>query len=365
MNDNLNWYNILILVAALQGLFLFFAIYRIDKSKERSNNFLAIFILFASIALIGRYFYTHNYFSLIEQKLLFSGDLIIFTFGPLLYLYFLQLFSISNKTPKFIHFIPVSLFILFLIPAMLSNKTEYINYIRKFSFTFIYWEIFAIAVNMLYLVLNWEILKQFVKNTESDLSYLPQVKFYKTLLIIILVSLISWIISFIFVELGQGNYIGYHLVWIVLSGSLLALGYYSIKKPEVFTIPVIKREQIIINKNDSELDEIAEKVVNIMQNEKPYLDPKLTLSKLAEKLDISSHLLSKVINESFNKNFFHFVNDYRVEEFKKLVQNNHDKNYTLLAIAYDSGFNSKTTFNSAFKKITNLTPKEFLNQSKN
>ncbi len=92
-----------------------------------------------------------------------------------------------------------------------------------------------------------------------------------------------------------------------------------------------------------------------------YLEPELSLSDVATKLKTNTSILSAAINQNFNKNFNDFVNEYRVEEFKRLIILPESKNLTLLAVAYDSGFNSKTTFNRAFKKFTGLSPKEYLN----
>jgi AraC-like DNA-binding protein len=102
-----------------------------------------------------------------------------------------------------------------------------------------------------------------------------------------------------------------------------------------------------------------------METEKPYLLPKLTLPELAEKCGMSTHLLSRVINEEFGKNFFEFVNYYRVEEFKNELLDQENKNLTFLAVAYKSGFNSKTTFNTAFRSITGQTPREFYRKTVN
>jgi AraC-like DNA-binding protein len=105
-----------------------------------------------------------------------------------------------------------------------------------------------------------------------------------------------------------------------------------------------------------------EKLLKLMDEEKPYIDSNLTLISLAEKLSISPHNFSEVINTQLNKNFFDFINQYRVEEAKKLLTDPHKQHLKILAIAYDAGFNSKTSFNTIFKKFTKLTPSEYRNQ---
>ena len=96
-----------------------------------------------------------------------------------------------------------------------------------------------------------------------------------------------------------------------------------------------------------------------MVKSKAYKNPNLTLHELALKLKMQPHLLSKVINEGFECNFFDLVNGYRIEEFKKLAHDPRMKNQTFLSLAFEVGFNSKTAFNRSFKKMTNQTPREF------
>ena len=98
-----------------------------------------------------------------------------------------------------------------------------------------------------------------------------------------------------------------------------------------------------------------------MQLKKPHLQPSISLPELAQLLSISKHHLSQVINESFNLNFNDFINMYRIDEAMTLLQDKTNCSKTILEVAYIVGFNSKSTFNSAFKKHTGQTPKEFKN----
>jgi AraC-like DNA-binding protein len=111
---------------------------------------------------------------------------------------------------------------------------------------------------------------------------------------------------------------------------------------------------------DADLAHWKRKVLTYFEKEKAYLNPELTLSELATKLNTNTSVLSAVINTGFGKNFNDFVNEYRVEEFKRKAAAPDSKHLTLLAIAFDCGFNSKATFNRAFKKVTDVSPKAFL-----
>ena len=105
------------------------------------------------------------------------------------------------------------------------------------------------------------------------------------------------------------------------------------------------------------------RLLNFIKEEKPYLDPDLSLRSLAKQVDIHPNQLSWLLNESMGKNFNEFINHYRVEAFKLLSKAPSNRHLTLISLAYESGFNSKTVFNTYFKKETGLMPKEFLKHS--
>ena len=100
-----------------------------------------------------------------------------------------------------------------------------------------------------------------------------------------------------------------------------------------------------------------------MEEKKPFIRSTLTLQELADELSIASHQLSQVINDRLQKNFFDFVNGYRVKEVQTRLVAPEAQNLTILAVALDSGFSSKSSFNTIFKKQTQMTPSEFKRQT--
>lgn len=98
-----------------------------------------------------------------------------------------------------------------------------------------------------------------------------------------------------------------------------------------------------------------------MKSDKPYLNPKLTLTSLSEQLDISANHLSQVINENLRMNFSDFINSYRIKEFKHRISSEGAKKYSILGLALECGFNSKSSFNHVFKKLTGETPSTYIN----
>lgn len=100
-----------------------------------------------------------------------------------------------------------------------------------------------------------------------------------------------------------------------------------------------------------------------MQIEKPFLNSDLSLVKLAKRIDVSAHTLSYVINKGFNENFYQFINGYRITAAQKLILDSNMEHLSLLGIGFEVGFNSKTVFNTTFKKVTGKTPSEFKKSS--
>ncbi|MCE7994338.1 MAG: AraC family transcriptional regulator [Roseivirga sp.] len=147
----------------------------------------------------------------------------------------------------------------------------------------------------------------------------------------------------------------------------LALVYYLSKDLKLLKSHVIQGETGLIpsdkyqkNKmSDQYLRECKDRLLHLMEQEKIYREPCLTLNRLAKKLDLAPHHLSQVINTSIGSNFFNFVNYYRIQECSlKLSQFGEDEK-NVSEIFYESGFSSKSAFYEAFKKCTGMTPREF------
>ncbi len=109
-------------------------------------------------------------------------------------------------------------------------------------------------------------------------------------------------------------------------------------------------------------DKYVQHILEYMEEEHPYLDHEINQSTLAEKLEMSVHLLSEVLNICFEKNFNNFINLYRVDRAKQLMKSSKYKHYKILAIGYESGFSSKTSFNRVFKQLVEQTPSEYRRQ---
>ena len=167
----------------------------------------------------------------------------------------------------------------------------------------------------------------------------------------------------------DGDLIFYVLIIIFI----FFLGYSGIRHRNIFSDESLNNSRIVEPKSSGEYQRSGlrteeaviyhQNLLQLMDTSKPYLEPKLSLSNLADDLNISVNHLSQVINQYEEKNFFDFVNSYRVKEFKERVHDPANKNYSILAVALDSGFNSKSSFNQVFKKITGKTPSQYMSET--
>jgi AraC-like DNA-binding protein len=153
---------------------------------------------------------------------------------------------------------------------------------------------------------------------------------------------------------------------------IFIIAYNALKQKEIFPLDENQRNEIILINESEQSGELKRKIVSdsdlirqtsklsdLMDVRKPYLDSELNLIRLAELAEMTPHQLSYIINAGFNENFFQFINKYRVEKAKELLVQDEMNKLSILGIAFEAGFNSKTSFNTTFKKFTAQTPSEF------
>ncbi|MET2983625.1 helix-turn-helix domain-containing protein [Aureibaculum conchae] len=153
---------------------------------------------------------------------------------------------------------------------------------------------------------------------------------------------------------------------------IMYLGYYGVNQSKVLLpsfllkedgepIDIIKEQKTAssINFTEEEIDLLEKNLRNVFKDEKPYLDEDLTLNKLAGQIGTTDKKLSAFLNQHLQTTFYNLINKERVESVKEKLNSDEFDNLTLLGIAYESGFKSKTSFNRIFKKETGLSPSEY------
>lgn len=222
---------------------------------------------------------------------------------------------------------------------------------------------------LLYTILSYLLIRKHQRNVlifasnavEIDLKWLEYI-----ISSILLVSVVITLYNVLFNPLSLNVYVNiffFAIIYVLAYNSLKQKEIYPLNETHLQEIISIEEEQSADLKRklipDSELVKYKSIMSDIMKEQQPYLDSELNLIKLAEIMKMTPHQLSYIINTGFNENFFRFVNTYRVEKAKELLLSEKMNNLSILGIAFESGFNSKTSFNITFKKITGLTPSEF------
>jgi AraC-like DNA-binding protein len=314
-----------------------------------------------------------------------------FFFGPLFYVYVRKLTQAhaAHSWKDSLHFIPAVAYTLYLLPYMLKTADEKRAIISSPEFLgeAFYWDELKVVQSLIYLFACFRILKlhrQAIKHTFSNIEYVR----LQWLTYFIYFLLLVWGISFLTVQFSllpmSENFEPVILVYVVASFGFYLLGYMGMNQPLIFnpgivspiSVPAPASENVQSILQDGEANGQKEKysrsglsleqvevysalLSSVMANEKPYLQNDLTIDQLSDSLHIPKHHLSQVINDTFKMNFYDYINSFRVQEAKELLLSPKYKDQTILSLAFEAGFNSKTTFNTVFKKTTGLTPSQY------
>ena len=282
-----------------------------------------------------------------------------FLFGPLIYLYTKSITEkdFSFKVSNSLHFI---VFIIFFIDALLKINIPFI-----YLYVALYIQTTPYMIACFILIFNY---RKTIKNYFSSIDKLNLTwMFY-----VVGAFFVMWMVdlaNFILTNLGViGHSESVYLVFLSLMINFIfaiLIFYKALQHPEIFAgiTETEKHPKYELSKlTDEEKSEYLQKLRDYFKHQKPYLNPELKITEVAKELNVSVKYLSQVINESLGKNFYDFINSFRIEEAKKQLASKTDSKKTVLEVLYESGFNSKSAFNSAFKKHTGFTPTEFRKQ---
>jgi len=356
---------IIISAGAVLGFFFAMLLTTKRNKKKTSNKILAALLLVLSVSILHSLLAApafHNPYKIREPFILFIG--------PLLSFYSYELIGVRKIAWKdWLHFLPFVLLILFLLPVWASGSSPYSNFLHAngLAISKIIWAMIVFQFGYYW----WKMVSVLHKHraaVESEFSNIEG----KTL---------SWMKFFLHVFGGfllilvLTVVIAFHtdyydaidtIVCFGLSCAIFALGYNGLFQEEVFSIGAVRVEKFrSVQQNKSERepaarnDEQFQKLKSYLEEAKPYLNESLTLTELAEQLGMTRNSLSALINNATGENFYSFINEYRVEEAKRLITDPKKQQFTILTLAYEAGFSSKSSFQAIFKKFTGMTPGEF------
>lgn len=388
---------VIFLIGAIQAVFLAVLIFG-KGSKSTADYVLAIWMVFIGLHLLFNYF-TVTGIDLRHPHLLGVAEFFPQLQGAFLFIY---VSILTNEKGRF-----RASYLFYTIPFVLSmiyatfdfyllgaiEKLKYYLEIAE-SAPPIYAVLFSLNIYLgpIFVIVSFLLLRRHKRSIVDKFSYSEKINLDWLNYVLIGFGFVWTVV--LFSNLSENTFgifsaeIGNNLIFISVVMLVFFLGFFGFKQSVIFTNVSLESARAAIEKH-AEVEQSMEveikvesfreqakrykrsgldrsdgenhlkRLVEYMETEKPYLESRLSLKQLAERLKISTNYLSQIINENLQKNFFDFINEYRVDEVKRSIGEERYKHYSLLSVAYECGFNSKSSFNSIFKKKTGLTPSEF------
>jgi AraC-like DNA-binding protein len=368
--DFLNPRSVIIFICILQGLiFAGLLIIRGWRQKTRADGWLALLLLLLCSSLITPFIGFANVYDL-NQWLTYFPFSIAYSYGVCVWFYTLHLTDSKRRFTRrdLLYFAPTFVYLLIRF-ALFARSLEFKSW---FGQTYGgYWEASVFVTefvwNLSFLCLSIRHYRRYRAWLDDNFSDTEKIKFdwlrnflYVFTAVLALGGVFDFINSFV-VRLSYIQYFYFETVLALLTYGLAVAGYLRSQTIEVnFAPPAAaapeERKTLL---PEHELARLKNSLQTAMRQEKLYLEPTLSLHDLARHLGVNASVLSYVVNNGFAKNFNDFVNEFRINEAKARLSGSQTEASTMLGLAFDCGFNSKATFNRAFKKFTGTAPKEF------
>jgi AraC-like DNA-binding protein len=373
------------IVAAAQGLLLAVLIFQKHRALS-ANRYLASLMLCYTIILVHLLLQDVGFYTIAPWVFLIVGVPLLAM--PLHYLYTKHLINRSPRLElrEWLHLAPFFVFETGLVVIVIWTGLDMGRAASAqpgdapWTLRLFNWVI--IAQGSVYLGISVQMINRYNKHIKDVLSSIERVHlaWLRNVSIAGLTAIGCFFIEDVLMTRGI-NISNFILSSVGFAIYVYGIGYTGLSRSEIFTSPEAERSLHIVADIETEEQAAAQttryenprlspeitkdyldRLLALMDEKKPYLDSGLTLPQLAKLLSITPHQLSEVINTQLQKNFFEFINSYRIEHVKEDLLDPAKNHLKLLAIAFDAGFNSKPTFNTIFKAQTKMTPSEYRKQ---
>jgi AraC-like DNA-binding protein len=357
------------------------------KANHSANTVLAIAVLalsidiFHSVYIVFEYYFTNPHFI----GFTFAFPLL---YGPIFYFYAKLISSNGTLTFEkvFPHFIPFILAIFYGVIFVYFESSEFkisLVHSKENQLPGVFLLDYLKPIHgIAYVIFTLKVVLDFDKKIKNSFSNIDKINLdwlkYLTIGLSIIWSIV--LLSYIVDAISDKEIVMDHLIYLAASILIYTIGYLSLRQPQILTQvsnDLLLEDKVVEEENEderktykksgltnSEAEEYLENLLNVFEVEKPYLNNDLNLQDLAAMASLSTHNLSEIINTKLNRNFYDFINSYRVKEVQRRLKSKDAEIYSILAIALESGFNSKSSFNTTFKKHAGITPSQFRVQTK-
>ncbi len=367
----------LLLFGGLQGLLLLLFLV---KRKLYSGGYIFLLLYFAvmllqiTLKVMNKLWLMQNWGLLYEVT-----HFLPLLYGPLVYLFARQLLLSKNfRITEYLHFLPFALMFFYLLLAIkFSFSIPALNFFYR-SDTGMVMQLFSISLYHGLALHIWLKYRKSLKNFFSETQRL-QMSWIRQFIICSLIVCTVIAVALHLLYINHPGSLPYRYWFAVLTVFIYWVSYTALTQPSVFSVikgygkeenptatvmpklvvhrPSVKYSNSSLSKDAIAIIQLTLKKVTAEQ--KPFLNPELTINDLAALIKCNRHHLSQVLNESLKSSFYDYINFYRVEEAKQLLLNTGKENLKIASIAYDAGFNALSTFNDIFRKYTGTTPSQF------
>lgn len=407
MRFDFNFYSSLLLIFFVHGLVYAVLLYKRGLAENsRSDKWLSLFLLLGTLYIapwmLG---FAGWYDNQPYRDILFYTPLQhLFFMGPVIFFYVQSLLNPSFRfgRKQWIHFVPGILYLLYTAVVYVTDKLVLHDYYfladghdRDFDE---WYQLTGFLSMLIYFIISIRYFSLYQKLMVQVVSYADTVLFrwMRNFLYAFMIMLILWLIfqlASAFSLFRNGVYFGY---WWQYFSFAIILYYIAIKgysnsietkvpfrlnlltyEPALLPLEAVVQREADLHITDAEIIDIGDaepaanevsgqfdtwkvRIESLLTQDKIYRDPELSLPQVAKQLNTNVTVVSRAINQCFRLKFNDLINQYRIDEVKVKLQSGEYKIQTLPGIAYDCGFNSKSTFNRAFKKVTGLTPMEYI-----
>ncbi|MEM8814255.1 MAG: helix-turn-helix transcriptional regulator [Pseudomonadota bacterium] len=382
-------YSWVLLLGAAHGVFLAVVLINVNSGNVIALRLLALLTLTFAIDL-GVNFLTVSGYLVHAPRLVFVESVAAFLYGPLLYFYVLALTSREPwhlSARRRLHFLPFLVSIVLLVPFFGLSDEQLIEMIyagADLEEQLGLWALDKQIVDVLprlligaYLALGFRRLMQHGRHIREQFSLIEHISLSWLRNLLIAIGVL-WLMYFVALAFG-GKGLVENLLNVAIVIAVYTLGYMGLRQPLIFTqrgqdsLPAADERDAVRESpatadrpkyERSALDAESGKVLlgeleTVMSADRPYLDSKLTLAQLAGRLKISPNYLSQIINQQTGSHFFDYINSHRVAAAKQILADPARAKTSVLTIAMDSGFNSKSAFYAAFRQHANITPSQY------